>query len=145
MDKGVLTQISAMHTELQDLRKRLQKLEDKPQNIVVDSVRGSSSNFPYTEHTCKIEGLEKPKFQKAKKKYRKLIRNKESKIDRLIKQVEYDLNYVEDSELRQIIRYVYYDNKNYNQAAHAMNERFNKDKYTADSIRMKINRFFEKK
>ena len=45
MDKGVLTQISAMHIELQDLRKRLQKLEDKPQNIVVDSVRGSSSNF----------------------------------------------------------------------------------------------------
>ena len=67
------------------------------------------------------------------------------KIVLIIDESHYSRDAQRTNELRQIIRYVYYDNKNYNQVAHAMNERFSKNKYTADSIRMKINRFFEKK
>lgn len=144
MDKNILSQISSANSEIQDLKNRLHKLEEKSQKVVIDSVKGSSSSYPYIEHTCTIEGLEKPKYKKTKKKYRALIMDKEEKLIKLIKQAEYELNYVEDSELRQIIRLVYYDNKSYNQTAHIMNKHSSLGKYTADSIRMKLKRFFEK-
>lgn len=144
MDKNILSQISSLNSEIQDLRNRLHKLEGKSQKVVIDSVKGSSSNYPYIEHTCTIEGLEKPKYKKTKKKYRALIMDKEEKLIKLINQVEYELNHIEDSELRQIIRFVYYDNKSYNQTAHIMNEHSRFEKYTADSIRMKLKRFLKK-
>ena len=76
-----------------------------------------------------------------------MLKNKEKEIDKKITSFEYMLNSVKDSELRIILRYKYLDGlKNY-QIAEAMNKdiKDNKREYTADSIRMQINRFFEKK
>lgn len=141
IDKSIFKEIRNLRIEYEDIKKRIRDEENK---VVVDSVRGSSSQFPYTEHNFTIKGIEDTIKHK---KYRRMLKNKEKEIDKKITSFEYMLNSVKDSELRIILRYKYLDGlKNY-QIAEAMNKdiKDNKREYTADSIRMQINRFFEKK
>lgn len=139
IDKELLEQITALHNEVEDLEKRLKKIENKENKIVIDSVKGSSSQFPYTQHSCVIEGVEYPKSKRSKYIYRKQIKDKKRKLDKLINKIEYELNYIEDSEIRQIIRYKYEDNLNWIQIMFKM-------RYDSESkARMKLERFFEKK
>lgn len=139
MDERNLEQLSKLRAEKKDLEERLEKFDKKPV-ITIDGVRGSSKNFPYTQHNCRVEGIN----NKARNQYIKMIKSKDYRIGKSIKQIEYELNNIDDPELRQIIRYYYEDDKDYNQTAHSMNELFNKEKYTADSVRMKLKRFFKK-
>lgn len=138
IDKAVFRQIKFLIKEYDDLEKRLDKEENK---TVSDTVIGSSSEYPYTSHSCKIEGIQS---NTNLKKYRKMIKNKKRDIGKQITSFEYELNHIGDSELRQILRCKYIDGlKNY-QVAHEMNKRYKTDEYTADGVRMRINRFFEK-
>lgn len=145
--KEELEQLENLRKESKSLRERIEKLENKPRKILTDGVRGSSSTFPYTQHTCKVEGLDDSiSYRRRKntiKKLKKMLKAKEVKIDKMIVHIEYELNNIEDSEIREIIRCIYEDNLTYNQTAHKLNNK--KNKYTADSIRMQLKRFFEKK
>ena len=38
-----------------------------------------------------------------------MLKSKKNKYEKMIKQIEYELNYIENSEIRRIIRYRYYD------------------------------------
>ncbi len=138
IDKSILNQINSINNELNDLSSRLKKIESKPQKIVSDSVKGSSKYFPYTQHNCTIEGLEYPKNRHTRNKYKKLIKNKEYKLEKLKNELEYNLNYVEDSEIRRIIRYRYEDDMNWIQIMHRM------DYNSEDTARKKLERFLEK-
>lgn len=140
IDKELLEQISALNKELQDLRERLKKLENKELKIVKDSVQGSSTNYPYIKHSCVVEGVEYPKTKNARYIYRKQIKNKERKLDKLINKLEYELNYIEDkdSEIREIIRHRYEDNMSWVQIMFKMG--YNNE----DTARKKIERFLEK-
>ena len=126
--KQDLKQIDSLRKEIKYLEDRLDKLNSKPVKIVQDSVSASSPSFPYTRHTAKIEGFENPKRYK---------------LEKAINHLEYELNQIDDSELRMLIRYKYEDNLNYVQIAHRMNDTGEKI-YSEDSVRMKLNRFFEK-
>lgn len=139
MDKTVLTQINSIRKEIKDLKDRLNK-SIKPVEIVTDSVQGSSRHYPYTKHNCIIQGIDEHKVMQNRKnryKYEKLIRNKEHKLEKFILKLEYELNYVEDSDIRQIIRYRYEDNLNWVQIMFKMN-------YNSESTaRMKHDRYLE--
>lgn len=66
-----------------------------------------------------------------------MIRSKNHKIGKKIKQIEYDLNKIEDTEIRQIIRYKYEDDLNWIQIMHKMD-------YPSESkARMKLERFLK--
>lgn len=142
MNKVNLEQILSLRGEVRDLEKRLTQNNSK-ESVVSDSVKGSSSSYPYIQHTCIVGGMDYRK-QKRDKKYRKMIRKKEADINKKIREAEYELNNVKDSDMRQIIRNVYFDGKDYNQTAHSMNRNNPQKKYTADGIRMKLKRYFEK-
>lgn len=73
-----------------------------------------------------------------------MIKNKKRDIGKQITSFEYELNHIKDSEIRQILRYKYIDGLKNFQVAHEMNRRYKTDEYTADGVRMRINRFFEK-
>lgn len=135
MTKETLKQISALHRELQDLKSRLTKLDQKPSRVVTDSVKASSTSYPYIQHSCVIEGLED---SRSKRKYRKIIKSKEVQLGKLITKLEYDLNYIEDSELRQIIRYKYEDNLTWIQIMYKMEYK------SEETARIKLKRFLEK-
>lgn len=138
IDKDFLEQISALHNELEDLEKRINKIENKESKVVKDSVQGSSTNYPYIQHSCTIEGIEYPKTKRSRSIYKKQIKSKRAKLDKLINKLEYELNYIEDSEIRQIIRFRYEDNLNWIQIMHKMN-------YSSEEkARIKLKRFLEK-
>lgn len=143
MNKLLLNQISNISKEIEDIDNRIRKIESKPQGIVKDAVKGSSREFPYIQHNCKIEGIETPKYRKVLKSYKKMLKQKKEKLIKLNKEFEYELNYIKDSELRMILRFKYEDNLTNNQIAHKMNQVFKDKEYTEDSIRMKIKRFLK--
>lgn len=136
MNKKDLEQIVSLKREVKDLERRLQN--NNISSTVADSVKGSSTIFPYTECHRVIQGVDYKK-QIRDRKYRKLLKSKRDKINKLLVQIEYELNYIEDSEIRQIIRYKYFDDCNWVKIMHLMN--YN----TEDKARKKIERFFEKK
>lgn len=136
MDKLILYQLKFLNLELKDLNQRLEKIEKSSQKVV-EVVQGSSLNYPYTQTNCKIEGTIYPKNRLLRNKYRKLIKEKEYKIGKLINELEYNLNSIEDSEIRQIIRYKYEDDLNWVQIMFKMN-------YKSESTaRMKLERFLK--
>ena len=136
MDKELLEQISYLHREKKDLTERLEELESKPLKHVKDSVQGSGTSYPFVQHHCTIEGIEYPKHGNQKRKLRKLIKSAQRNIDKKIKNLEYELEKIEDSEIRQIIRYKYEDNLSWVQVGHKM-------KSTGDQVRMTLKRFLE--
>lgn len=135
MNKKDLEQVVALKNEVKDLERRLQN--NNISSTVADSVKGSSTNFPYIECHRTIQGVDYKK-QIRDKKYRKLLKSKRDKINKLLVQIEYDLNYIEDSEIRQIIRFKYFDDCSWIQIMHKMNYK------SEEKARIKLKRFFEK-
>lgn len=138
MTKEFLDNIENTSKELENLKKRLAKIENKEITTVKDSVQSSSVSYPYIQHNCVIEGVEIPKNRHLKAKYRKMIRNKTYKLEKLKIKLEYELNYIEDSEIRDIIRYRYNDNKTWLQIM------FLKNYNNEDTARKKLERFLKK-
>lgn len=138
IDKELLEQIQSINNELQGLRNRLNKIEQRESIVVKDSVQGSSTSYPYIKHSCILEGVEIPKNRHLKSKYRKMIKSKTYRLEKLKVQLEYELNYVKDPEIRDIIRYKYNDNKTWIQIMFLM-------KYKSENTaRMRLERFLEK-
>lgn len=140
IDKQLLEQISVLNEELQDLEKRLKRIENRECTVVKDSVQGSSKTYPYIQHNCVIEGVQYSKSKHSRYTYKKQIKDKKRKLEKLINQLEYQLNYIEDkdSEIRQIIRHKYEDNKTWVQIMFLM--KYNNE----DTARKKLERFLEK-
>ena len=138
MTKEFLDNIENTNKELENLKRRLAKIENKECTVVKDSVQGSSRSYPYIKHNCVIEGIEVPKNRNLKHKYRKLIKSKEYKLEKLRVKLEYELNYVKEAEIRDIIRYRYNDNKTWIQIMFLMN--YNSE----EKARIKLKRFLEK-
>lgn len=138
MTKEFLDEIENTNEELRRLKKRLEKIENKECTVVKDSVQGSSKSHPYIKHNCVIEGVEIPKNRHLKYKYKKMIKSKQYKLDKLRVQLEYELNYVKNAEIRDIIRYRYNDNKTWLQIMFLMN--YNSE----EKARIKLKRFLEK-
>ena len=139
MTRDFLDKIENMNKELEDIEKRLEKIENKEHMVIKDNVQGSSTSYPYIKHNCIIEGVEIPKNRNLKNKYRKMIKNKKYSLEKLRLQLEYELNYIKDPEIRKIIRLKYNDNRTWLQIMFDMG-------YSSESkARMKLERFFQKK
>lgn len=141
MDKELLSQINSTRKEIEELREKIDRINNKPAKIVIDSVKGSSASYPYISHNCVIEGLDNKKIianKKSRNKYKKQIKNKEFKLMKLITNLEYELNNIEDSEIRRIIRHKYEEDLNWIQIMFKM-------EYDSESkAKMKLKRFLEK-
>ena len=138
MTKEFLNGIWGEMEELKSLKRRLKKLEKQETRIVKDSVQASSKEFPFTQYTKKIEGVKVPKNSHLKNKYKKMIKNKEYKLDKKKIQLEYELNYIKDPEIRDIIRLRYNDGKTWLQIM------FEKNYNSESKAKVKLKRFFEK-
>lgn len=134
MDKRLLEQLEAIMQEIEYLDKKISKNTIK---VVGDSVQGSSKEYPYVRHHFKIEGFENPRYRR---KYVNMLESYKNKLEKTLIQLEYEIENIQDSDIRTIIRYRYYDRLTYNQIAHRMNKT---GIYTEDSIRMKLKRFLE--
>lgn len=140
--KEELDQLENLRKERDNLRERILNLESKPRKILTDGVKGSTKDFPYTQHNCIIEGLDDSITYRRRKntlrKLKKMLKIKEEKIDKIIVHIEYELNNIEDSEIREIIRMKYEDSLSWIQIMHKRGDN------TEDTARKKLDRFFEK-
>lgn len=137
MTKEFLESIEGLHKEVKDIQNRLKKLADTPDKVVRDSVRGSSTTWPYTQHSCVVEGIDANKYRNIKK-LKRILKRKNEKLQKLIVNLEYELNQIEDPEIRTIIRYKYEDCLSWVEIM------FKMDYNTEDKARKKLKRFFEK-
>ena len=138
--RTLLEQIDSIKAEKQDLENRIKSLEKERIPKTVDSVQASSKEYPYIQHTVKIEGYNNYRYirnRKARNTYKKQIKSKIQKLDKLINELEYELNKIEDSEIKQIIRYRYEDDLSWVQIMFKMNYK------SENTARMKLKRFFK--
>ena len=143
MDKSILSKINSIRLEIKDLKERIKKIDENPAKIVIDSVKGSSATYPYIQHNCTVEGIDDIRLirnRKNRNKYKKMIKNKEYKLEKLINKLEYELKYIEDkdSDIRRIIRYKYEDDLNWVQIM------FKMEYNSEETARIKLKRFLEK-
>lgn len=136
MNKNILIQYNDIQAEIKDLEKRIEKVKTKSKQIEHDMVRGSSDSFPYTQHNFNIEGVSY-KNSPMLIEYKASLKRFNKKLLEMLNDVEKYIQTVEDSRIRQILRYKYMDNLNWIQIGHVM-------KSTADGIRMEYKRFFDK-
>lgn len=137
MNKNFLSQVEDLNKEVEDIKKRLKDLAERPDKVVRDSVCGSSTTWPYIKHSCVVEGVDTSKYRNIKK-YKRILKQKQEKLQKKINQLEYELNYIEDPEIRRIIRYKYVDKLNW------VAIMFKMDYKSECQARIKLKRFFEK-
>lgn len=149
MDKKVLIQLCDIRAEIDDLRKRIDNLdkflEDPP--IVSDVVKGT--RIDGTVGPIKITGIPGQEYdnkQKLRKRYRYLMESAEEKLLELTCKAEEYIQNLDKPELRNMFRLYFIDGRSYTQVARCMNSMYprRRKNYTEESVRKKIQRFFEK-
>lgn len=140
MTKEFLKQIENIDKDIQDLKKRLKTMDKKQKDVVTDSVKGSSKEYPYTYHSFKVEGVTifTPKNKSLRNKYKKMLKSKKNKLEKLKVQLEYELNYIDDPEILKIIRLKYIDGATWVQVMFEMGYK------SEERARIKLKRFLEK-
>lgn len=156
MDKSKLleelTQFCDLREEIKDLRNRIDKNQQRlekieKEGVVSDTVTGTRRDG--TIGPIKITGFPIPEHGEVrailKKRNAKLHILEEELQEAMIRVSDY-IDQIPKSELRQIFRLFYEDDLSWHQVAEIMNSRFpkKKNKYTADSCRMKHNRYLKK-
>ena len=139
MTKELLEQADSLIEEIKDIERTLTNIEKREKTILGDSVTGSEHEYPYIKRNFRVNGISNKLFSsKTKRQYKKMLRSKKYRYEKMVKQIEYELNYIDDSEIRRIIRFRYYDNLSWIQIQIKM--QYNSE----DTARKKIKRFFQK-
>lgn len=120
-----------------ELKKTIKEIRKHEANIVVDSVRGTSKEYPFTDRHYTVIGIEQ-KSQKILKKLKLDKKYLEKKHKKLTDEFDYRLKDIKDKRLVEIIELRFKKNLSWSQIALQL-------KYTGESIpRMKFNRFIGK-
>lgn len=131
MTKEKLKRYRRLLSELELLKRQLEKIEPE---FVMDSVNGSDSEFPYTNHKMHIEGYD---LESYRKRVARLNRRIIAKMNELIEEkdslIEFIYN-IENTEVRQIFIYRYIDGLAWKEIGAKMN-------YGTSTIRLKHNNF----
>lgn len=139
--KKDLENLTKLYKEKENLKIRIKKL-DKPREILTDSVSCSASSYPYIKTHETIQGFDDSiQYRKRKqliKKYTKMLKEAQYKIDKMILSIEYELKKIDNPEIREIIRLKYIENRTYLYIMHQLN--FNSE----EAPRLKLERFFQK-
>lgn len=148
MDKSILEQYTSMQAEQQDIRRRIEKLEDdirdleENRNETADSVACGRKGKKALK-TVKVSGFPEMEYQTKMGRLKRLRMRLELADDQLLELlsgVEEYIESIEDSRMRMIMRFRYMDDMTWKEIARRM-----RNGSTADSIRMEHNRFLKKK
>ena len=96
-----LKQLRALHREIEQLDKSIQRLEEREVPVVSGKVRGSSHDFPYIEVRTPVLMYE-PKTNDALNKLLKMKRERREQAEKKVVEIEDFISSIPDSETRQI-------------------------------------------
>lgn len=132
-----LEQYEAMVREKKLWEAELDALYKKYGGPVKDTVRGSSAEYPYTEHPVTIAGIPTRPNKRILRKEERLKRRR-AEVAGQLEQIEDFIDGLEDSQLRQIIHYRYIRGYSWVKTAQMMH---NKE----STVKMYVKRYFDKK
>jgi hypothetical protein len=130
MEKEQLKQLRFLYHEVDMIQEQINNLQRE-----CAIVSTSDSEWPYCKHAVKIEGLPRQEDQLKQHKLEK--RKKECR--KKIKQLEYYIQHVDDSLIRQLLTYRYMEGLKWNDIAAKMGSG-----YSEDSLRKMLERFLNK-
>ena len=142
-DKHILEQYVSMRAEQQDLIRRIQSLDAKLLNMEMNSIvsdtvtRGKKGK--QSLGTVRIEGFPSRDYQKRKwtlRRYKQMLANYDDKLLKKQIQVEEYIQGIEDSYVRQAMRYRYIDGMSWIRIGKQMHT-------TEDAIRKTVSRYLE--
>lgn len=136
MTRKELEEVFHIEKEIQNLEKRI-AVAEKQSEMASDVVQNG-----YKRHAV-IYGVDVKRAYKLQYAYQKLKKFKIMLTDKKQKIEDY-IETIPFSEIRQIFRYRYIDNKNWVQIAHEMNRLYQGREYNEDSVRMKHDRYLKK-
>lgn len=144
MTKKELSQLYNLNREIEHQKDELARLEMKTKDCTVhDSVRGSDTQWPYTEHTIRLYGVSDCVELRACSNeiadIKQLIRLNIEKCMIERNRLERYISAVEDSLIREILRLRYINGLSWLQVANHIGNN------TADSVRKAHDRFLLKK
>ena len=104
MTKEELSKLQRIIAEIEQIKRELESIEPE---YAIDSVTGSSVNFPFTQHNIKIEGYDIKSYDHKVQRIKNRLNHKRLELveekDRLTEYI-YSLD---NSEIRQILTYRY--------------------------------------
>lgn len=120
--KSIKQEIKALTDEITDLRTR----------VVTDSVEGSDPEFPYVKHTIKIVGMDVRGLEALGRK----LNCKCCQLQQMLFDTELQIEQMEDSELRTIVRLYYRNGLTQEEIGRELG-------YSQQRIGQKLNGFFQ--
>ena len=118
MTKEQLCEYRELQKEIKRLQARIEKLKDKNEGYAADVVKGSSIEFPYTQHPILVEGFDAEKKQASISRFKELLSKRvEKSTNRSIEIAEFICN-IESVKIRTIFEYRYYDLMTWQQIAY---------------------------
>lgn len=118
MTKEQLCEYRELQKEIKRLQARIEKLKDKNEGYAADVVKGSSIEFPYTQHPILVEGFDAEKKQASISRFKELLSKRvEKSMNRSIEIAEFICN-IESVKIRTIFEYRYYDLMTWQQIAY---------------------------
>ncbi len=101
MTKKELKQIKHLKSEIEMLKKEIENMDYV---VTTDTVKGSTPQFPYIEHTIKITGIDYNGYDKKVKRLRRQLQNRLNELmDKVAEANEY-IAAIEDAEIRMILQ-----------------------------------------
>lgn len=120
MTKEQLCEYRELQKEIKRLQARIEKLKDKNEGYAADVVKGSSIEFPYTQHPILVEGFDAEKKQASISRFKELLSKRvEKSMNRSCEIAEFICN-IESVKIRTIFEYRYYDLLTWQQIAFKM-------------------------
>jgi hypothetical protein len=136
VDKKQLSQLGHLNREIEILRRQIQALNSE---TTIDSVKGSSANFPFTLHTIKIQGVDWKSYESRMKRLSDQLSRRVSELMDLLEEINEYIAAIDDSEMRQILTLRYVNGFTWQQvAAHIGGGN------TADGVKKACYRFLQK-
>ena len=133
--KKYINEYIEIKAEIADLKHRIKK--QKSNSITKDVVSTSSGSPSYAKHNVIISGVD-VKLNSKIKTYEKLLINAQIKLTNILIEIETEIQQIDDSLIRLLIRLRYIDNLTWQQIA------FRIGKHDEQYPRKKINEFFNK-
>lgn len=126
-----LKQYRSLKGEIQDIEDEIKELKS---NMIVDVVKSSYSEFPFTEHSVSVQGCDKSDFNKIR-----ILHKKKQEKQVQVDCIEQFIDNIQDSQLRRVFKLKYIKDYSWAEVARCIG-----GNNTRDSVRKMSRRFLEK-
>ncbi|MCI8460446.1 MAG: hypothetical protein HFE81_03540 [Bacilli bacterium] len=133
-----LSQYSDITKEIKELKQKIEKLENKSQDVVSDSVQSTTKNFPFLITHYKIKGKD-TKIIKKIDEYKNTLESRYEELLAIQLKLEEYINKMPTSRLRRIFEYRYIEQYSWAKVALAIGG----NTTTEESVRKEHDRYLK--